>query len=336
MLGEKQFISLLEKLDEGVIITSSEFDIMYANKIANAYFGKKIVGKPIYSLIRNSEVIDAINESQEINISFPYASSIGKHNLQLHYYQKHENPGIIVINDRTEEEKFQNIRRDLIANVSHELRSPLTSITGFIETLQNEDVSKDQRSHFLTIMQEESNRMNRIISDLLSLSKIEIDMYKELVDEVNIIDQINTAKNALEHRASESGKMIKVTINGDIPRIKGDTDQIVEVFHNLFDNAIKYSNDGSTIVASIDLHSVDTQEYIRATIANDGAGINEEHLPRLTERFYRVDKARSRDIGGTGLGLAIVKHILIRHNANMEITSKINGKTKFIISFPCG
>ena len=335
MLGEKQFISLLEKLDEGVIITSSEFDIMYANEIATAYFGEKIVGKPIYSLIRNSEVIDAINESQEINISFPYASSIGKHNLQLHYYQKHENPGIIVINDRTEEEKFQNIRRDLIANVSHELRSPLTSITGFIETLQNEDVSKDQRSHFLTIMQEESNRMNRIISDLLSLSKIEIDMYKELVDEVNIIDQINTAKNALEHRAYESGKMINVTIKGDIPRIKGDADQIVEVFHNLFDNAIKYSNDGSTITAIIDLYSVDTQEYIRATIANDGAGINEEHLPRLTERFYRVDKARSRDIGGTGLGLAIVKHILIRHSANMEITSKINGKTKFIISFPC-
>ena len=95
-------------------------------------------------------------------------------------------------------------------------------------------------------MQEESNRMNRIISDLLSLSKIEIDMYKELVDEVNVIDQINIAKNALEHRASESGKMINVTIKGDIPRIKGDADQIVEVFHNLFDNAIKYSNDGVT------------------------------------------------------------------------------------------
>ena len=230
MLGEKQFISLLEKLDEGVIITSSEYDIMYANEIATTYFGEKIVGKPIYNLIRNSEVIDAINELQEINISFPYASSIGKHNLQLHYYQKHENPGIIVINDRTEEEKFQNIRRDLIANVSHELRSPLTSITGFIETLQNEDVSKDQRSHFLTIMQEESNRMNRIISDLLSLSKIEIDMYKELVDEVNITDQINTAKNALEHRASESGKMIKVTIKGDIPRSKVMQTRLLKYF----------------------------------------------------------------------------------------------------------
>ena len=125
----------------------------------------------------------------------------------------------LLLSMTVQRKKFQNIRRDLIANVSHELRSPLTSITGFIETLQNEDVSKDQRSHFLTIMQEESNRMNRIISDLLSLSKIEIDMYKELVDEVNIIDQINTAKNTLEHRASDSGKMINVTIKGDIPRI---------------------------------------------------------------------------------------------------------------------
>ena len=218
MLGEKQFISLLEKLDEGVIITSSEYDIMYANEIATTYFGEKIVGKPIYNLIRNSEVIDAINELQEINISFPYASSIGKHNLQLHYYQKHENPGIIVINDRTEEEKFQNIRRDLIANVSHELRSPLTSITGFIETLQNEDVSKDQRSHFLTIMQEESNRMNRIISDLLSLSKIEIDMYKELVDEVNITDQINTAKNVRDIGGTGLGVVKHILIRHSLGR----------------------------------------------------------------------------------------------------------------------
>ena len=335
MLGDTDYIALLEQLDEGVIIVSANYNVLYGNKTAIDYFGDKLLDVPIYNLIRNSEVIDAINDSAEINMSFPYTSSDGIYKLQLSYNQKPGKPGIIIINNQTEEENFDSIRRDLIANVSHELRSPLTSISGFIETLQNEKISQKQHSKFLNIMSEEANRMDRIISDLLSLSKIEMNEFIEPQTEINLMEPILLAKNALELRANELGKKIIVDQKLDIaPIIKGDADQIIEVFHNLIDNAIKYSIENSTIKIILDVIDDINPKQISVTVENIGMGIGEEHLPRLTERFYRVDKARSRNVGGTGLGLAIVKHILLRHSADLEVSSQVNGKTRFTVLFP--
>ncbi|MEL0185529.1 MAG: ATP-binding protein [Hyphomicrobiales bacterium] len=328
----KQFNTLLNHLSEGVIIVSEDFDILFANEIAIKYFGNKIIDIPIYNVIRNSELIDAINENQSIDTMFSYNSSIGKHTLELSYHHKKNTLGIMIIRDKTIEEKFQSVRKDLIANVSHELRSPLTSISGFIETLQNEEIDQNQRAKFLGIMKEESNRMDRIISDLLSLSKIEINMYAELDEK---IDQIKTAKDALDLRADELGKSINIRYpDYDTPNISADSDQIIEVFHNLIDNAIKYSHENSAIDILVELIERQDRSYLKSSVINVGTPISEEHLPRLTERFYRVDKARSRNVGGTGLGLAIVKHILLRHNAELEITSDIDGKTTFSIFFP--
>ena len=335
MLGDTDYIALLEQLDEGVIIVSANYNVLYGNKTAIGYFGDKLLDVPIYNLIRNSEVIDAINDSAEINISFPYTSSDGIYKLQLSYNQKPGKPGIIIINNQTEEENFDSIRRDLIANVSHELRSPLTSISGFIETLQNEKISQKQHSKFLNIMSEEANRMDRIISDLLSLSKIEINEFIEPQTKINLMEPILLAKNALELRANELGKEIIIEQKFDIaPMIKADADQIIEVFHNLIDNAIKYSIENSTIKIILDVIDDINPKQISVTVENIGMGIGEEHLPRLTERFYRVDKARSRNVGGTGLGLAIVKHILLRHSADLEVSSQVNGKTRFTVLFP--
>ncbi len=335
MLGDTDYIALLEQLDEGVIIVSAKYNVLYGNKTAIGYFGDKLLDVPIYNLIRNSEVIDAINDSAEINISFPYTSSDGIYKLQLSYNHKPGKPGILIISNQTEEENFDSIRRDLIANVSHELRSPLTSISGFIETLQNEKLSQKQHSKFLDIMSEEANRMDRIISDLLSLSKIEINEFIEPQTEINLMEPILLAKNALELRANELGKKIIVDQKLDIaPIIKGDADQIIEVFHNLIDNAIKYSIENSTIKIILDVIDDINPKQISVTVENIGMGIGEEHLPRLTERFYRVDKARSRNVGGTGLGLAIVKHILLRHSADLEVSSQVNGKTRFTVLFP--
>ena len=335
MLGDSDYIALLEQLDEGVIIVTANYNVLYGNKTAIDYFGDKLLDVPIYNLIRNSEVIDAINDSAEINMSFPYTSSDGIYKLQLSYNQKPGKPGIIIINNQTEEENFDSIRRDLIANVSHELRSPLTSISGFIETLQNEKISQKQHSKFLDIMSEEANRMDRIISDLLSLSKIEINEFIEPQTEINLMEPILLAKNALELRANELGKKIIVDQKLDIaPIIKGDADQIIEVFHNLIDNAIKYSIENSTIKIILEVIDDINPKQMSVTVENIGMGIGEEHLPRLTERFYRVDKARSRNVGGTGLGLAIVKHILLRHSADLEVSSQVNGKTRFTVLFP--
>ena len=335
MLGDTDYIALLEQLDEGVIIVSANYNVLYGNKTAIGYFGDKLLDVPIYNLIRNSEVIDAINDSAEINISFPYTSSDGIYKLQLSYNHKPGKPGILIISNQTEEENFDSIRRDLIANVSHELRSPLTSISGFIETLQNEKLSQKQYSKFLDIMSEEANRMDRIISDLLSLSKIEINEFIEPQTKINLMEPILLAKNALELRANELGKEIIIEQKFDIaPMIKADADQIIEVFHNLIDNAIKYSIENSTIKIILDVIDDINPKQISVTVENIGMGIGEEHLPRLTERFYRVDKARSRNVGGTGLGLAIVKHILLRHSADLEVSSQVNGKTRFTVLFP--
>tara|TARA_Y100000994_G_C15691391_1_gene441677 strand:- start:1401 stop:2417 length:1017 start_codon:yes stop_codon:yes gene_type:complete len=335
MLGDTDYIALLEQLDEGVIIVSAKYNVLYGNKTAIGYFGDKLLDVPIYNLIRNSEVIDAINDSAEINISFPYTSSDGIYKLQLSYNHKPGKPGILIISNQTEEENFDSIRRDLIANVSHELRSPLTSISGFIETLQNEKLSQKQHSKFLDIMSEEANRMDRIISDLLSLSKIEINEFIEPQTKINLMEPILLAKNALELRANELGKEIIIEQKFDIaPMIKADADQIIEVFHNLIDNAIKYSIENSTIKIILEVIDDINPKQMSVTVENIGTGIGEEHLPRLTERFYRVDKARSRNIGGTGLGLAIVKHILLRHSADLEVSSQVNGKTRFTVLFP--
>ena len=335
MLGDTDYIALLEQLDEGVIIVSAKYNVLYGNKTAIGYFGDKLLDVPIYNLIRNSEVIDAINDSAEINISFPYTSSDGIYKLQLSYNHKPGKPGILIISNQTEEENFDSIRRDLIANVSHELRSPLTSISGFIETLQNEKLSQKQYSKFLDIMSEEANRMDRIISDLLSLSKIEINEFIEPQTKINLMEPILLAKNALELRANELGKEIIIEQKFDIaPMIKADADQIIEVFHNLIDNAIKYSIENSTIKIILEVIDDINPKQMSVTVENIGTGIGEEHLPRLTERFYRVDKARSRNIGGTGLGLAIVKHILLRHSADLEVSSQVNGKTRFTVLFP--
>lgn len=330
----KQFNNLLNHLSEGVIIVSEDYEILFANEIATEYFGNKIKDIPIYNVIRNSELIDAINENRSIDTMFLYNSSIGKHTLELSYHHKKNNLGIMIIRDKTIEEKFQSVRKDLIANVSHELRSPLTTISGFIETLQNEEIDQDQRTKFLGIMKEESNRMDRIISDLLSLSKIEINMYAELDEKINLTDQIETAKDAFDLRADEIGKSINILYpDYDTPYISADSDQIIEVFHNLIDNAIKYSHENSEIDIVVELIKRQDGNYLKSSVINVGNPISEEHLPRLTERFYRVDKARSRNVGGTGLGLAIVKHILLRHNAELEITSEIDGKTTFSILF---
>ena len=203
----------------------------------------------------------------------------------------------------------------------------------FIETLQNEELEKDQLKRFLNIMQEEANRMSRIVSDLLSLSKIEINLYSKPKEKINIINEVKIAIDALEIVALESQKKIKLDVSEDIffTKVMGDSDEIVEVFHNLIENAIKYSFPKTDIDVLVYLE----ENNLCVEVSNMGHGIPDEHIPRVTERFYRVDKARSRDIGGTGLGLSIVKNILLRHDAKLTISSALNEKTTFKVSFPC-
>jgi two-component system, OmpR family, phosphate regulon sensor histidine kinase PhoR len=328
-----------KELDEGLILLDSDANVIYANPKALSYFGERILSKPIYNFIRAPQLIDLINTEKKPKI-FEYIH----HGNTIQTYvitiiPLTEKSIALKIADYSQREAFENVRKEFIANVSHELRSPLTSIIGFIETLQTQEVPKDKSNHFLKIIQDESNRMSRILDDLLSLSKLEINAYIKPVNEIDILENLNIVLSTMEIRLKEKKIEVKLNMgskNTFKSKIRGDFDEITQVFNNLIDNAIKYSPENKTISIDVSYNKKNNKlNTIVISISNEGIGISEEHLPRLTERFYRIDKDRSRTVGGTGLGLAIVKHIMHRHDGELFIESTPNKKTTFSINFPC-
>ena len=236
----------------------------------------------------------------------------------------------------TSQRNLEKVRRDFVANVSHELRSPLTSLVGFIETLLSGNVQDEEtRNKFLKIMDEESKRMNRLIDDILSLSKVETEEHITPNTTISLIDPIKHIISSInEKRLKEDNKILIDDLRDD-PEINcfisGNIDEINQVFVNLLENAIKYGFDNTNVIVRIEQLK---NKEIKVSVINNGEGIPDKYIERLTERFFRVDKARSRKIGGTGLGLAIVKHILIKHRAQLSINSIPNQETNFSITFP--
>ena len=237
----------------------------------------------------------------------------------------------LVIDDLSERRNADRVRVDFVANASHELRTPLASLAGFIETLQGparEDVAA--REKFLKIMQEQAERMSRLVNDLLSLSRVEMKQHLRPSDTVDLASVVAEVVAALEPLAADLG----VTIETEFPKtpveVKGDRDELIQVFENLIENACKYGQSGKRVVVGID--AGDGAPVV--TVRDFGHGIPEEYIPRLTERFYRVDVEESRRHRGTGLGLAIAKHILARHQARMTVESRVGEGAAFSVSFP--
>jgi two-component system phosphate regulon sensor histidine kinase PhoR len=233
----------------------------------------------------------------------------------------------------------ERMRADFVANVSHELRTPLTSLIGFIETLQgpaSDDPPAQQR--FLGIMAEQGARMNRLIDDLLSLSRIELTEHQSPSESVDLKALISGLVAGFEPRLAQRKSRIELRFAEGLPTIAGDADQIAQVMQNLLDNAVKYGRDGSSIGLTVALAQPGERWPKRAgltiAVADQGGGIPREHIPRLTERFYRVDKGRSRAVGGTGLGLAIVKHIVNRHRGQLAIESEVGVGTTVSVWLP--
>ncbi len=243
---------------------------------------------------------------------------------------------IVLLLDTTLQHNLEKMRRDFVTNVSHELRSPLTSLIGFVETMQNTpDMTPNVRERFLNIMDEEANRMSRLINDLMSLSKVEVDEHIVPEGEIFVKTLIISAINSLSNRALKTGHDIRFTDHRTDQTVetlvRGKKDEIIEVFQNLLDNALKYSFPASVI--NVDMHENQNGQLV-INIINQGEGIKEKHISRLTERFYRVDKGRSRQMGGTGLGLAIVKHIINKHRGQLKISSELEKETVFSVTFP--
>ena len=243
------------------------------------------------------------------------------------------NGALCAFQDMTEQELIGQFRRDFVANVSHELRTPLTTLIGFIETLKgaakNDPAARDR---FLTIMEHEAGRMNRLVRDLLSLSKVEAEERRRPTTPVNIAELLHAVASTMRPVVDANGVELDVTVAVDAPRITADADQLMQVFQNLIENAVKYGAPGKIVRVAV--HSSDDDPMIRIDVIDQGAGIEPQHLPRLAERFYRVDNHRSREKGGTGLGLAIVKHIVNRHRGRLTISSERGRGSRFSIFLP--
>jgi two-component system phosphate regulon sensor histidine kinase PhoR len=230
---------------------------------------------------------------------------------------------LVVIHDLTEYRRLERMRTDFVANASHELRTPLASLTGFIETLQgparNDPEAQDR---FLAIMLDQAGRMRRLIDDILSLSRIELKAHVRPANLVDLCEIIRHTADAMSPLAADLDVTIRVRIPDEPVRIRGDRDELIQVTENLIENALKYGHDGKFVDVALDQppEGPQARDWL-LSVRDYGDGIPPEHLPRLTERFYRVDVESSRAMKGTGLGLAIVKHILTRHLGRLEVES---------------
>jgi two-component system phosphate regulon sensor histidine kinase PhoR len=244
---------------------------------------------------------------------------------------------VLVLKDQSEVRRIDRMRADFIANASHELRTPLASIAGFIETLRGPAKNDEAtRERFLGIMQGQTARMARLIDDLLSLSRLEMKSFIGPGETVDIVAVIGSVADALGHMAGEAGVAIELDLPGAPVRVPGSRDELIQVFENLLENAIKYGQSGKRVQVSLERSDAPPRPEIAVTVRDFGPGIPAEHIPRVTERFYRVDMESSRAQKGTGLGLAIVKHILTRHNARLTIRSEPGEGAAFTVHFPAG
>jgi len=236
--------------------------------------------------------------------------------------------------DLTDAKRTEQMRSDFIANASHELRTPISSLLGYIETIRGAAKNdKKATDRFLGIMQDQAERMTRLVNDLLSLSRIEMKLHVQPSEHVNITSIVETVTSSLDELAKQMNMEIKFMKKEDI-FIIGDKDELVQVFENLVENACKYGDEGGKVDISVHHNQTDSQDDVTVSVRDYGPGIAIEDQQRITERFYRVDVARSREKQGTGLGLAIVKHILNRHKVRLAVKSELGEGAEFSVTFP--
>lgn len=334
--------TLLANIPDPIILIDRRMVVFEANDAAHDLLPTLRKGFPLSFSLRNPDVLGGIDQVLRSGgtVKVHHIEKLPTERafeLQISLLRGAEQWVLLFFRDLTSSRRLEQMRVDFIANVSHELRTPLASVIGFIETLQGP--ARDDsaaRTRFLGVMLEQSRRMTRLIDDLLSLSRIELHVHmppQTTLDLSNVIREIVTALSA---HAKENGAVISLDIEDGAYLINGDRDEMLRVAENLIENAVKYGGDGGRI--DVTLRSLPAEEGMAAqvelTVRDYGAGIAPQHLPRLTERFYRADTDTSRRKGGTGLGLAIVKHIVARHRGRLQIESELGKGTLFRVLIP--
>lgn len=357
-MSVNQLTTVIEAVPEPMLHLDRNGLIDAANAAAGALLGDWILGRSYAAVLRQPAILGRIETVQADGgtgeARFELADSAGGTQFRVRISALPADPDgpdvrrplLLHFTDITHLREAEEMRRDFVANVSHELRTPLTAVLGFIETLRGPARNdREAQDRFLSIMEDEARRMNRLVSDLLSLSRVEAAERMRPADVVDLGAVIDGTLAAIRPSAEDSGNtlVLRNDLSGDAgqepgrAQIHGDRDQLMQVFLNLTENALKYGGPNKPVTISL------TREHgsgslkgpvIRVDVTDCGDGIDALHVPRLTERFYRVDTHRSRAMGGTGLGLAIVKHIVNRHRGRLRINSEQGQGSTFSVLFP--
>jgi two-component system phosphate regulon sensor histidine kinase PhoR len=317
-----------QALPDGVVILDKANRIEWCNRTAEAQLhldGRADVGQNIANLVREPEFIEYLNAPETASVRVSRGQGVAL-SLQLIPFGQSEK--LLLARDITQAERVNTMRRDFVANVSHELRTPLTVLVGFLETLRNLKLDPQRQRDYLGMMQEQAARMQRIIDDLLTLSALDAAAPASSETRVPVralVEQLKTDAEAL----SAGKHAIRMEVENENDLLGSET-ELASAFGNLVSNAIRYTPEGGTVTLSWR----ENADGARFSVEDTGIGIDPEHIPRLTERFYRVDRSRSRETGGTGLGLAIAKRALARHDATLEIESEVGKGSRFSARFP--
>lgn len=323
-----RFRQAMTLLPDGVVIMDDVMFLEWCNPTAEHHLGldlDKDKGMRVTNLVRTPEFIDYIVLGR---YQTPLILELRDRKLIVHVIPFENRRQILVTHDVTESERIDQMRRDFIANASHELRTPLTVINGFLEIAAGEpDLDEATRTSHIKLMVEQGERMQRLVEDMLTLSRLEsteFQVRKEAIDMHLMLQHLEKEAQAL------SGGRHRIEMECDGPDLEGSSDEIRSAMSNLVSNAIRYTPNGGCIQISW----LASESGPCFSVQDNGIGIAAEHISRLTERFYRVDKSRSRETHGTGLGLAIVKHVLLRHQAQLVISSQVHQGSKFSVHFP--
>ncbi|NOT57351.1 MAG: PAS domain-containing protein [Deltaproteobacteria bacterium] len=362
----KKLEAVLQSMAEGVVVIDPTGHVVLCNPAAQELFsfrpGQDWQGKPIQAFSRHPLLQELLREvadrqpgdapvSRELQLESTEGRYLAASAMQIYEDGITASGYVLVFYDLTQIKRLESVRADFVANVSHELRTPLTAIKGYAETLLNgaiKDAATAQR--FLEIIDRHSERLSRLIDDLLTLSNLELGKAEFHKENIVLIDVVNEVFEVVREKATGAGITLIRQCPLELPSLTGDSDRLQQVLVNLIDNAIKYTPANGTVTVAARVvrdpelgvqayngapsGTIPPREWMEVSVTDTGSGIPEEDLPRLTQRFYRVDKARSRELGGTGLGLAIVKHIVQAHHGVLRITSQLKQGTTVRMFLP--
>lgn len=335
----QEFLAAIQASPNGVVLLDKNSAIEWCNITAGQHLGfdsKRDLGQQIRNLVRDPDFINYLNErefGQSIEIDGRDAHPGHPHRISIHIHVYGKGRKLMLTRDVTALELAEAMRRDFVANVSHEIRTPLTVVSGFIETLQHLELSDAERQRYLSLMNQQAQRMQTLVSDLLTLSRLEGSPAPgsgEWVKSGELLEQAIGEARGLSVVLASGQHDIQPEPGAAI-EIAGSRTEILSAMSNLLSNAVRYTPAGGSIRTGWRLLPDGTAEFF---VSDTGPGIEPEHLPRLTERFYRVDRSRSRETGGTGLGLAIVKHVAQRHGGQVFVESKVGEGSRFSMTLP--